>query len=766
MNPTCRFWLAGLSVLSVLLFAPSVHPAAPALSITNDPYCTISPEALKFVSSSTLKMASHLERMVRLADPRANPFMSREIAEALEPLVPSVTNLPAALQLHWRIAVNHLNAGATDKAIHWFEEVDKLRVQDTNIFGARVEAQLRRYQALAWLRKGEQENCLTNHNPESCILPISPRGVHQLQAGSRKAVEILEAQLRKTPRDRAAAWLLNIAHMTLGQYPGEVPQGWKIPPEFFESDYDIKKFPDIAGNLGLDVNDLAGGTIAEDFDADGDLDILMSDWSLRGPLHYFQNNGDGSYSDRTVQAGLSGLIGGLHIVQGDYNNDGLADVLILRGAWLFDAGRFPDSLLRNDGNGHFTDVTEESGLLFLAPNQTGVWLDYNNDGWLDLYFGYESSEKSVYPAKLFRNNRDGTFTDCAVPSGCAVIGFIKGIASADYNNDGRPDLYLSRRGQPNILLRNDGPKQEGGDWKSDWNFTDVSAEAGVTEPISSFPTWFFDYNNDGWEDIFVAGYMLTDVGDIAADYVGGDHTGERVRLYKNNRDGTFTDVTKAADLYTVVHAMGCNFGDFDNDGWLDMYLGTGDSDLATLIPNRAFRNAGGNTFQDVTTSGGFGHLQKGHGISFADFDRDGDQDIYHSVGGAYSGDLYRNVLFENPGHGNNWITLKLRGVQSNAAAIGARIRVEFIENGTHRVVHRTVTTGSSFGANPLEQHIGLGKATEIKSLEVLWPATGKTQRFSNLKPNRHFQLREGSQIEQINRPAIKFQKQPPAPHKH
>ena len=734
------------------------------LSATNDPYCTISPEALRYVSPSTLKMASNLERMAQESDPAENPYLSREIAAALEQFVPKVTNSLEAIQLRWRIAKNYLNAGETRKAISLFEEMEKLR--GTNRFTEHVETQFQRYHAVAYLRLAEQENCLTNHNPESCILPIREGGVHKLTEGSRKAVEILEEQLRKTPHDSSAVWLLNIAHMTLGQYPDQVPPQWRIDPEYFASDYDIGRFHDIAGNLGLDIDDLAGGTITEDFDADGDLDIMMSDWGLRGPLHYFRNNGDGSFTDATMEAGLSGLINGLHIVQGDYNNDGLPDVLVLRGSWLLEAGRFPDSLLRNDGNGHFTDVTEEAGLLVMAPNQTAVWLDYNNDGWLDIFFGYETMGQHIYPAKLFRNNHDGTFTDVSAASGCAVIGFVKGVTSADFNNDGLPDLYLSLAGAANILLRNDGPRAAGGDWKAEWKFTDVSANAGVTEPIVSFPTWFFDYDNDGWEDIFVAGYRLEEVGDIAVDYAGGEHNAEQVRLYRNNHDGTFTDVTKATGLETVVHAMGCNFGDFDNDGWLDMYLGTGDSDLATLIPNRAFRNAAGEKFQGVTTSGGLGHLQKGHGVSFADLDRDGDQDIYHSVGGAYPGDFYRNALFENPGHGNHWISLKVRGVQSNAAGIGARIRVEFVENGNSRVMHRTVTTGSSFGANPLEQHIGLGRATHIKALEISWPVTGKKQRFTNLQPNRHFELREGEPIKEAKRPRVKFKKTAPAPHTH
>ncbi|MFO1501033.1 MAG: VCBS repeat-containing protein, partial [Verrucomicrobiota bacterium] len=622
------------------------------------------------MSPSTRKMASLLEKIARTSDPRIDTFQNHRRAEMYQAMIGSLTNAAEVLVMRARMAVELLNAGEPQRAIDEFTQIRATQLRDPSLLGVQFYADVRLYDAVAHLRLGEQENCLTNHNSLSCLLPIQPGGVHQLQRGSRQAVQILEEHLGWLPRDRKAAWLLNIAYMTLGEYPDKVPAGWRIPASVFESDYDIKRFPDVAGPLGLDVNDYAGGTIAEDFDGDGNLDLMTSDWSLRGPLHFFHNNGDGTFTDRTAQAGLAGLVGGLNIIQGDYNNDGLPDVLVLRGAWLFEGGHHPDSLLRNDGYGHFTDVTEEAGLLAFHPNQTAVWFDFNADGWLDLFFGYESANRDLHPCKLFRNNRNGTFTECAAAAGAAVVGYVKGVVSGDFNNDGRPDLYLSRRGQPNLLLRNDGPKNPAAGKDSDWVFTDVTASAHVEEPIGSFATWFFDYDNDGWEDLYVAGYLIKDAGDIAADYLHLPTNAERSRLFHNNHDGTFKDVTKEANLFKVTHTMGANFGDFDNDGWLDMYLGTGDPNLATLIPNRAFRNDQGRRFQDVTTSGGFGHLQKGHGVSFADLDNDGDQDIYHSIGGAFEGDFYRNALFENPGHGNHWLTLKLEGAQSNRVAIG------------------------------------------------------------------------------------------------
>jgi len=156
-----------------------------------------------------------------------------------------------------------------------------------------------------------------------------------------------------------------------------------------------------------------------------------------------------------------------------------------------------------------------------------------------------------------------------------------------------------------------------------------------------------------------------------------------------------------------------------------------------------FRNDGGRRFQDVTTSAGVGHLQKGHGVSFADIDNDGDQDIYEVMGGVYSGDNYRNVLYENPGHGNHFVKLKLVGVRTNRAAIGARIRVVVDTPDGPREIHRSVTTGGSFGANPLRQEVGLGAARSIVEIRVTWPTSGTVQTFKDVGMDRAYTIREG-----------------------
>jgi hypothetical protein len=258
----------------------------------------------------------------------------------------------------------------------------------------------------------------------------------------------------------------------------------------------------------------------------------------------------------------------------------------------------------------------------------------------------------------------------------------------------------------------------------------------------SFPTWFFDYDNDRWLDLFVAGFRGT-LGDVASEYLGRPHSGQLPRLYRNSGDGTFEDVTREARLDKIMWAMGSNYGDLDNDGFLDFYIGTGDPDYRAMVPNRMFRNANGTFFQEVTASGGFGHLQKGHGVAFGDLDGDGDQDIYQVLGGAREGDVFQNALFLNPGHGNSWVTLRLEGVVSNRAAIGARIRVRVATPTRDRDIHALVGGGGSFGGSSLQQEIGLGRATVIRSLSITWPVTGKADVYEDVPVNRAYRMREG-----------------------
>jgi len=690
-------------------------------------------------------MVARLAGLEGEARPLANWFYTPGAIRALRERIANATSIDQVLPLKPRLAEALLNDGQSEAALKEFEDYASMVEAAGMTLKPEFRERLLLSEAVCNLRIGEQQNCLLNHNAESCLFPIRGGGVHRDQRGSRAAVKCLEQLLELNPARLDAVWLLNIACMTLGEYPEGVPARWRIDPRAFASDYDIKRFPDVAGALGVDVDDLSGGVVLDDFDNDGSLDLLASGFGFHSQLRFFHNNVDGTFTDCTDAAGLRGLTGGLNMIQADYDNDGCVDVFILRGAWLGNEGRFPNSLLHNNGDGTFTDVTEAAGVLSLHPTQTAVWFDYNGDGWIDLFVGNESTgADAVHPCELYRNNGDGTFTECAAENGLAITGFVKAVVAGDYNRDGRPDLYVSLRDRSNLLLRNDGPATAGDTAReARWRFTDVTAQAGVAGPVWSFPAWFWDYDNDGWPDLMVFGYRIRDVGEVAADYLHLPNQAEKPRLYHNNHDGTFADVTAAVGLDRVIHAMGCNFGDLDNDGWLDFYAGTGDPALSTLLPNRMLRNDGGRRFQEVTTSGGFGNLQKGHAIAFGDINNDGAQDIYSVLGGAYPGDNYHNQLFANPGHGHHWLKLKLVGVDSNRAAIGAVIRVMTEENGREREIWRTVSSGGSFGASPLRQEIGLADASRIERVEIFWPTTGRTQVVTDLVSDRCYVIREG-----------------------
>ncbi len=685
-----------------------------------------------------------LAHLAASSDPGRNKYLNQARAEALSQELTRTRDPNRFLALQPDYGRELLNAGKSLEAIEAFQRLRQFIENNRVPFEGEGKTWLLHRLALSHLRLGEQENCQLNHGSDSCLLPIRDSGVHQLKRGSRGAIRVLREILAEFPEDMEARWLLNLAYMTLGEYPEGVPEPWRIPPERFEPEESFPRFADIAGKVGLDVDALSGGGIMEDFNNDGLLDIMVSSWGLTDQLRLFLNLGEEGFEDVTEDAGLMGEIGGLNLKQADYNNDGFADVLVLRGAWLDSEGNFPNSLLRNNGDGSFTNVTEEAGLLSFHPTQTAAWFDYNNDGWLDLFIGNETTENASHPCELYRNNGDGGFSEVAAEAGVAVLGFVKGVTSGDYDNDGRTDLYISCYTSENLLFRNMGPRPGAG--PQSWYFEDVTARAGVAEPLLSFPTWFWDYDNDGWLDLFVADYENRGLAFVAQDYLGQEHEGARSRLYRNNRDGSFSDVTRAAGLYRVLIAMGSNYGDIDNDGRLDFYVGTGTPSLNMLIPNRMFRNHPDGRFRDITTAGGFGHLQKGHGVSIGDLDNDGDQDVHIVMGGAYEGDNYRNALFENPGNDHSWLKLQLVGVATNRGAVGARIKLTFKEGEGFRFVHRTIGSGGSFGASPSRLEIGLGRATDIRSVEVLWPVTGKSQIFSGLAPNHAYRITEGQAL--------------------
>src|SRR5690606_4394135 len=218
----------------------------------------------------------------------------------------------------------------------------------------------------------------------------------------------------------------------------------------------------------------------------------------------------------------------------------------------------------------------------------------------------------------------------------------------------------------------------------------------------------------------------------------------------NNTGGVFEEVSKEVRLNKIGYAMGSNFGDLDNDVYLDMYLNTGEPILQSIIPNKVFRNNAGETFQDVTTAGGFGNIQKGHGVSFSDIDNDGDQDIHMVMGGAYEGDNFFNSLLKNPyQNDNNWVSLRLEGTKANRSAIGSRLEITTMENGRERKIYHSISSGGSFGASTLRAEIGLGKASEILQVKITWAGSGTQQVFKNIKLNSFYKIVEGNAQPQL-----------------
>ncbi len=717
------------------------------------------------VDAETLAMIDSVQKAHRSVDPMKTQIIKtaqralifRQQADAVQGLDKINFLLMAGFE--------DLKAGNTQAGITLFREVLAFVEPIEGLAGKeQTMLEVKKLLALGALRLGEQENCILNHTAASCIVPIVKAGQHTKPEGSEEAMKLYQEILQVDPNDLTSKYLLNIAAMTLGKFPDGVPASMRLPKGLFESKVSFPAFPDIAAPMGMDRRGQAGGIAVEDFDRDGHLDILHSAWGFDDQIMYFHNNGDGSFTDIARTSGLKGVTGGLNLRHCDYNNDGYADVLLMRGAWLRDQGKIPSSLLRNNGDGTFTDVTVKAGIYAKRPTQNAVWADFDLDGWLDLFIGYESMPEMGplfnFPSVLYHNQKDGTFKEVSAAAGLNLNAFIKGSTCGDINNDGLEDLFISVFNGPKQLYMN--VSTEG-----NIRFQNISVSAGVADTYVSFPTWMFDFNNDGWLDIFVSAYSdgndprnVEDLpGKILRAYGKTDDPG-RPHIYKNNGNNTFTDVSSSLGLHEPGFTMGCNYGDLDNDGFLDFFLATGEPNLKSIVPNKMYWNRGGKSFADVTYAGGFGNIQKGHAVGFGDLDRDGDQDIYVILGGSFEGDVYTNMFFENPiGNKNNWVTLRLEGITANRLALGARIEVEIEEKGKSRKIHDVISTGASFGGNSLQLELGLGKAEIIKKLTIRWPSrSAGPQVIENLAVNKAYFIKERSAPEEVAYVPVPFKK--------
>jgi FG-GAP-like repeat/ASPIC and UnbV len=660
--------------------------------------------------------------------------------------VPTPTHVAAAVDLCRQYAFVALYDGDHALARSWL--LRGLALARTGGGSSADKAQLMALLGLNALRRGEEDNCIACVGPSSCIFPIAREAVHTRPSGSREAVEWFTAYLDEWPGDLRVRWLLNIALMTLGEYPDKVPTRYLVPTAPPRSVSNVGRFENIASLVGLVARgpDLAGGCLFDDFTGDGRPDVLTTTFDVTHGASFYVNRGDGTFEDRSASAGLDDQVYALNGSRADIDNDGDLDVLLLRGAW---EGPARMSLLRNNGGGVFEDITVVSGLGEPIATESGVWGDYDNDGRLDLFVCGEfvptrAGNSDQGPGKpdprnqcrLYHNQGNGSFVDVAATAGVLNKRWAKGSAWDDYDGDGRLDLFVSNMGSAPRLYHNEG----------NGTFLDLAPTLGLVGSPHGFACLFWDYDNDGRPDI-----LVTDWGGSLAEFVGGRLglpvvSRNHATLYRNLGDGGFQEISREAGLDRPLPVMSVNAGDIDNDGDLDLHLGTGWMSLSGLVPDQTLVNTG-SRFDDVTEATATGHLQKGHGVSFADWDDDGDLDLFVVLGGGYPGDRGYNALFQNPGNGRHWLKVKLVGTTTNRSAIGAKIEVHLKDkDGTDRSIYRTIGNNGSFGGNSLVELIGLGGRTTVDRLTVTWPTSRTTQTFHDVPADQSLEIAEGTDV--------------------
>ena len=518
-------------------------------------------------------------------------------------------------------------------------------------------------------------------------------------------------------------------------------------PIIFENTIDASRINFVLKNSvspqRYSIETMTGGVALFDYNNDGLLDIFLTNGAeipsleKSNPSFYnrlFRNNGDGTFTDVTEESGLTGVGYSMGVAAGDYDNDGFVD--------LYVAGFDRNQLFHNNGDGTFTDVTEKAGVGGKIPNQgkpwsvAAGWLDYNNDGLLDLfvvnYLDYSIStahscqtdnivdycspnEYRGTPNILYRNNGDGTFTDVSQQSHLSqFVGKGMGVAFADYDGDGFTDIFVSNDTFPNFLLHNNG----------DGTFTDVALLAGVAynengKTVAGMGTDFRDIDNDGRPDIF-----------HAAMY------GDTFPLYRNLGNGQFedvTDMTGLAAMTTRLTAWGTGIFDFDNDGNKDIFVAGSailDNSMEVnhkpyLLPNGLYRNLGNMAFKDMSAKAGasFSVPAAHRGAAFGDLNNDGKIDIVVTVLNG-SPQLLMN---RSPNH-NHWIILKLVGVADNRDGLGTKVKITTASG----IQYNEATTAVGYNSSSDKRvYFGLGNATVVDRIELAWP-TGVKQVLENV----------------------------------
>lgn len=561
-------------------------------------------------------------------------------------------------------------------------------------------------------------------NPEVREAALHDSAVAHYRAGRfEQAVRDGVAVMRLNPNnERARAWLW-LSSQSLGGYPEAVPAECRMEMKVGHEPATVH-YEDIAARIGLDKTSAGRGTAVFDYNNDGLLDIVVT--AAHAGCNLYRNNGDGTFTDVSIESGLDECVNGFIVAAGDYDNDGFVDLFVTRMGFYVGNG----TLYHNNGDGTFTDVSEQAGVETWGPGFTASWVDYDCDGYLDLFIANNLGGlfDRRMPNRLFHNNGDGTFTEVTREAGLAASVFPTiGAAWGDFNNDGYPDLFISSGlGRPE-LYRNNG----------DGTFTEVGVRAGLGDFVIGSTCFFCDYDNDGWLDI--AQFAWSDHEDVIETFKTGrgPEGGSISRIFHNNRDGTFTKRDRELGIDGCWGTMSGNFADLNNDGHLDFLLGNGSPRMDRLEPLVLLENDG-KKFRNVTFSAGLPFVGKSHGTNCADLFGDGRLSVIVAAGGAYPGDLLTTSVYcpkERPG---NYLNVRLRGTKSNRDAIGARIT---LFAGEDRQM-REVGGGTNFGCLPGEQHFGLAGRTQVDALEIRWPS-GLSQRVENPPVNSTIRVIEG-----------------------